>query len=261
MAQTPVHHPADPRRETSAFTLIELLVVVAIIAVLAVIALPVFNKMQDRTRTVQAVSDMRSIKTAVASYYADYGKYPTTSGQDYYGAGGNNGVYSDTVFGDPNQTANYWSADLFNILRAQPDSHYGKGYESNPNQIVYWGGPFAKSAAQPRSGITTQDVQNGNLTIHKGSLVDPWGNQYIVWFNVSKSGELTTALSWFYHDYPATPDPNATNQNRVTCGAAPLGVECASMGPNSVFGTKVGTVGNQILKNSDDIVTWQRPTY
>ncbi len=245
-------------RSSKAFTLIELLVVIAIIAILAGIAFPVLNKVQDRSRTVQAVSDMRSIKTAVASYYVDYAKYPTTSGQNYYGSGGDNGTtYSDTVFGDPNQGANYWGADLFNILRAQPDSHYGKGYESNPNQIVYWSGAFAKSATQPRSGITTRDVQKGNLTIHTGSLVDPWGNQYIVWFNVSKSGELTTALGWFYHDYPAVPDPNATSQNRVMCGAAPLGVECASMGPDNGFGTN----GNQVLKNSDDIVTWQSPTY
>ncbi len=232
-------------KSPAGFTLLELLVVIAIIGVLAAIIAPVYSGVQNRARTVQAVSDMRNIKAAVASYYTDYGKYPTTSGQDYYGQGANGGY--DTVFGDPNASANYRSSDLFNILRGLPDDHYGTGNQSNPNQTVYWGGQFAKSATQPRSGITTQDVTDGGLTIHKGSLVDPWGNQYVVWFNVSKSGDLTTALGWFYQDYQ-----NATPQNHVTCGLPPLGVECASLGPDGDWGTK----GNLVLKGSDDIVTW-----
>ena len=225
--------------------MIELLVVIAIIAVLAAIAFPVFTSVQNRARSVQATSDMRSIKAAVASYYAEYGKYPITSAQELSGTGGS---YQDSVFGNPNGA--YYNSDLFNILRAQPDNHYGDNHDRNPNQTVYWGGPFAKNASKPRSGITTQDVTVNGETIHAGSLVDPWGNAYVIWFNVSKSGDLTGIISGIYKDY--TP---VTDQNRLTCGLPPLGVECASRGPDGGFGAK----GNGVLKGSDDIVTWSHP--
>ena len=248
MSRAHFHSPVDGlRRRYQAFTLIELLVVVAIIAVLAGIALPVFNKMQDRTRTVQAVSDMRSIKRAVASYYVDYGKYPVTDGQLYYAQSHDGNKGSDSLFGDPG--GYYSSADLFNVLRAQ-SSRYNVDNELNPNQVVYWGGPLAKSAPAPREGITTADFMDGTDKVLKGSLVDPWGNSYVVWFNVTKSGDMTEALGWFYPNEYGGANP----QNTVTCGAAPLGVECASLGPDGEWGTKE----NNVLKGSDDIVTWPR---
>lgn len=237
----------NPFCRPKAFTLVELLVVIGIIAVLAAIAFPVFGKMQNRGRTVQAVSDMRSIKTAIASYYTDYGKYPATDGQIGNAQPHGDTPGDDSLFGDPG--GYYSSADLFNVLRAQP-SRYNVDNELNPNQIVYWAGPFAKSTTAPRGGITTQDFMDGSDTVPKGSLVDPWGNQYVVWFNVSKSGDLRKAVSWFYYSYS-----DDTPQNSIPCGAAPLGVECASLGPDGEWGTKE----NHILKGSDDIVTWSHP--
>lgn len=236
--------PAGSSRPAAAFTLVELLVVIAIIAILAAIAFPVFSKMKDRTRTVQAVNDMRNIKTAVASYYVDYGKYPVTDGQIYFAQSHDGNKGSDSLFGDPG--GYYSSADLFNVLRAQ-SSRYNVDNELNPNQVVYWSGPTAKSVTAPREGITTDDFMDGTDRVLKGSLVDPWGNSYVVWFNVTKSGDLTEALGWFYNDYGG-----ANPQTSVTCGQAPLGVECASLGPDGEWGTKE----NHILKASDDIVTW-----
>lgn len=59
-----------------AFTLIELLIVVAIIAVLAAIAVPNFMEAQVRAKTSAALSDMRTIKTALEAYQVDYAEYP-----------------------------------------------------------------------------------------------------------------------------------------------------------------------------------------
>ncbi|MEQ8819103.1 MAG: prepilin-type N-terminal cleavage/methylation domain-containing protein [Sumerlaeia bacterium] len=62
-----------------AFTLIELLIVVAIIAILAAIAVPNFLEAQIRAKVSRALSDMRTIETAVESYRVDFNKYPEGS--------------------------------------------------------------------------------------------------------------------------------------------------------------------------------------
>ena len=53
----------------SGFTLIELLIVVAIIAILAAIAVPNFLEAQTRSKISRCRADMRSVATAVESYY------------------------------------------------------------------------------------------------------------------------------------------------------------------------------------------------
>jgi prepilin-type N-terminal cleavage/methylation domain-containing protein len=58
------------------FTLIELLIVVAIIAILAAIAVPNFLEAQIRSKTSRSKSDMRSLATAIESYYVDNNSYP-----------------------------------------------------------------------------------------------------------------------------------------------------------------------------------------
>ncbi|MCC5876240.1 MAG: prepilin-type N-terminal cleavage/methylation domain-containing protein [Candidatus Sumerlaeia bacterium] len=63
-------------RGKSAFTLIELLIVVAIIAILAAIAVPNFLEAQVRSKVSRAKADMRTITTALESYYVDNNRYP-----------------------------------------------------------------------------------------------------------------------------------------------------------------------------------------
>lgn len=57
------------------FTLIELLIVVAIIAILAAIAVPNFLEAQTRAKVSRCAADMRSIRTAIESYYVDHNRY------------------------------------------------------------------------------------------------------------------------------------------------------------------------------------------
>jgi prepilin-type N-terminal cleavage/methylation domain-containing protein len=58
------------------FTLIELLIVVAIIAILAAIAVPNFLEAQTRSKVSRAKADMRTITTAIESYFVDTNHYP-----------------------------------------------------------------------------------------------------------------------------------------------------------------------------------------
>ncbi len=64
------------------FTLIELLIVVAIIAILAAIAVPNFLEAQTRAKVSKAKADMRSMSTAIESYYVDYNNYVRSTYQE-----------------------------------------------------------------------------------------------------------------------------------------------------------------------------------
>lgn len=61
------------------FTLIELLIVVAIIGILAAIAVPNFMNAQVRAKVARAQSEMKSIQTALESFYVDNSGYPPMS--------------------------------------------------------------------------------------------------------------------------------------------------------------------------------------
>jgi len=71
---------------TKGFTLIELLIVVAIIAILAAIAIPNFLEAQVRSKVSRAKADMRTIATALESYFVDSNHYPNDveNGWPYY---------------------------------------------------------------------------------------------------------------------------------------------------------------------------------
>ena len=58
------------------FTLIELLIVVAIIGILSAIAIPQFSAYRARAYNASAVSDLKSLETAIEAYFHDYAHYP-----------------------------------------------------------------------------------------------------------------------------------------------------------------------------------------
>ncbi len=65
-----------PAKSPNAFTLIELLIVVAIIAILAAIAVPNFLEAQTRSKISRAISDVRTLATALEIYRVDSNQYP-----------------------------------------------------------------------------------------------------------------------------------------------------------------------------------------
>ncbi len=60
------------------FTLIELLVVVLIIGILSSVALPQYQKAVEKSRAVQAVVLVKSIRDAAEVYYMANGTYPSS---------------------------------------------------------------------------------------------------------------------------------------------------------------------------------------
>ena len=56
-------------RQAQGFTLIELLIVVAVISILISIALPRFKGMQDEGNIAKAKGELRTLQTALESYY------------------------------------------------------------------------------------------------------------------------------------------------------------------------------------------------
>lgn len=64
-------------RKQAGFTLIELLIVIAIIAILAAIAIPQFLKYKQGAYLDSVRSDVKNAVTAMESYQATNGAYPT----------------------------------------------------------------------------------------------------------------------------------------------------------------------------------------
>ncbi len=65
------------QRKLQGFTLIELLIVIAIILILIAIALPNFLEAQIRAKVTKAQGEMRTLVTAIESYFTDYDQYPS----------------------------------------------------------------------------------------------------------------------------------------------------------------------------------------
>ncbi len=71
-------------RSPRGFTLIELLIVIAIILILIAIALPNFLEAQIRAKVARAKGEIRSLVTAMNSYYLDFNIYPCETEGDMY---------------------------------------------------------------------------------------------------------------------------------------------------------------------------------
>lgn len=72
------------------FTLVELLVVVSIIALLSTVTISSLNSARARARDAQRELDIKTIQTALESYYISNGVYPQTSNVYSYEAGWQN---------------------------------------------------------------------------------------------------------------------------------------------------------------------------
>jgi prepilin-type N-terminal cleavage/methylation domain-containing protein/prepilin-type processing-associated H-X9-DG protein len=109
------------RKNVKGFTLIELLVVIAIIAILAAILFPVFAKAREQARSINCLSNMKSIGTALQMYMQDAdGFFPGQSWSAVTGAGDNGEIYCGHV-GPGNQAQLTYAENC--SIRAQLDPY------------------------------------------------------------------------------------------------------------------------------------------
>lgn len=133
----------------NAFTLVELLIVVAIVALLAAILLPVFNKVQDSSKTSSCQSNLRQIGIAMELYASDYrGIYPSSY------AASTNCTWSDAA-------AQYAKSDTIFTCPKAPEQFYQTGClaEATVDGVGhdYDGGYLLNIPDSERSSIVNQN--------------------------------------------------------------------------------------------------------
>jgi prepilin-type N-terminal cleavage/methylation domain-containing protein len=204
-----------PCKAHRAFTLIELLVVIAIIGILVGLLFPALKAVQNQARSTQAKNDLTQIVNAVNAFYTDYGLYPL-------------GPTTDNTYGSatPNN-------DLLYTLRAVA-AGANAGDVKNARKVVFISPPNAKDPANPRSGIGTQDVNIGGVTIPAGSYLDPWGRPYRIVIDGTYDNQITNAYT-------------------ADTGAGPATLRFGAIGWSIGADQTQGTNFNA----SDDVISWQ----
>jgi len=155
----------NPRR---GFTLIELLIVVAIIAILAAIAVPNFLEAQVRAKVSRTKNDMRSLATAVESYYVDNNQYPHSINPL------TSATFSPRVLGHKLLTTpiSYISAafpDVFNTNEAPP-----AGFTTADHRlIIFWSNDFLVEYRPPSGAPIDQRPRTRTIFREFGSVVNP----------------------------------------------------------------------------------------
>ena len=132
----------------SGFTLIELLIVIAVMSILIGIALPRFRGMREEGLIAQAKGELRTLQTAVESYYIHNNDYPTTFPDDLETA-------------TPNIIGTTAPEDPFNV-----GSNYGWAESSNGRYYVLYSIDPAGtgSASVDNAGVVTET--NGGSCIY-----------------------------------------------------------------------------------------------
>ena len=140
------------------FTLIELLIVIAVISILIGIALPRFKGMQDEGNIARAKGELRTLQTAVESYYIHNGSYPSTFPDNLESATPN--IIGTTAPTDPfNGTNDYgWATD-----GASPVKYY----------VIYSIGAGGNgSAVISTVGVVTETNGSSCIYVSNGTLED-----------------------------------------------------------------------------------------
>jgi prepilin-type N-terminal cleavage/methylation domain-containing protein len=64
-------------RKYQAFSLIEVIITIGILLILVAVVTPQFIGYLNRSKSARAMMEMQSLRTALQSYYADWGEYPS----------------------------------------------------------------------------------------------------------------------------------------------------------------------------------------
>ena len=142
------------------FTLIELLIVIAVISILIGIALPRMKGMQDEGNIAKVKGELRTLKTAVESYYIHNNyAYPATTAAEL----------EDALESATPSIINYVPADPFSTTGA--DYVYVMGGTNSKYWIIYSVGP-GPTAGKGSAVITSDAVAetNGESCIYVSNM-------------------------------------------------------------------------------------------
>ncbi|UCD54783.1 MAG: prepilin-type N-terminal cleavage/methylation domain-containing protein [Candidatus Omnitrophota bacterium] len=138
------------------FTLIELLIVIAVISILIGIALPRFRGMREEGLIAQAKGELRTLQTAVESYYIHNRIYPATFPDDLETATPN--IIGTTAPTDPFNIGNDY------VFLQSPNAKY---------YVLYSVGPAGTGSATISStGVVTEDIGESCIYVSNGTLAD-----------------------------------------------------------------------------------------
>lgn len=143
------------------FTIIELLIVIAVIAILVGIALPRFKGMQDEGRIAQAKGELRTLQTAVESYFIHQSSVYPSALSLLTGASITPNLLGGTLPTDPfNGTSNYG----YVTDGANPVKYYA----------IYSIGPSggAGSATISTAGVVTETNGSSCIFVTNGATRD-----------------------------------------------------------------------------------------
>lgn len=137
------------------FTLIELLIVIAVISILVGIALPRFKGMQDEGNIAKAKGELRTLQTAIESYYIhNANTYPS--------------ALSDlTAVATKPKIVNSIPDDPF--ASAGTDYVYARGGTNNKFYVAYSVGPDGNGSAAVSNSDTVTET-NGTSCIYISNM-------------------------------------------------------------------------------------------
>lgn len=137
-------------KRENGFTLIELLIVIAVISILIGIAMPRFRGMQDEGNIAKAKGELRTLRTAVESYYIH-----------------NNSTYPSALSSLTSATPN-----IVNSIPNDPFTNttysYTRGGTNNKFYIIYSVGPGGNGSASISNDTVSET--NGASCIYVSNM-------------------------------------------------------------------------------------------
>jgi prepilin-type N-terminal cleavage/methylation domain-containing protein len=174
-----------------AFTLIELLVVIAIIGIMASLSLVVIARVREHGRETEARRQIQALVNAINEYHSDTGTYPVSGGALATTAGTKDFTYGggllDAVFNGPGT----WSTNNSEVIAILMDRQQ---YPASGAPTVNFG-----HVRNTRQKFYLANVDYADTTDLPGvgpDLVyrDPWGNPYIISFDLNYDEKCRDAL-------------------------------------------------------------------